>query len=188
MYLGALLAYPFLEILTFVAVAGAIGWSEAILLTIATSFLGYALIRCQRRWQIFGSNDFTARSLENYLFSNLGALALLLPGFISDVFGILVIIPWTRRLLISFFHLVHFDVTKHSSGPFSVFKTYNFGQGTRQNYGAESSSNDYEANYDSYHDEIIDVEPTPGKDDDARKKKDENDSDDAIDVEFTVRD
>lgn len=188
MNIGALLAYPFLEILLFVVVARAIGWDKAFALTFATSFLGFTLLRCQRRWQIFGQNDFTTKSIENFLFANLGAFALLLPGFISDVFGLLVIFPWTRKLLIAFFHLIHFDVSQHTS-PLSVFKTYNFSNGQRRDYDVDPENSEYDPRYDSDYDEIIDVESVDEAEA-ARDRREDgpNDKDDAIDVEFTVRD
>lgn len=187
MYLSALLAYPLLEILVSIYVAKLIGWSNVVMATIATTFLGLALIRMQRRWQIFGRNDFSAKSLENYLFGNLGAFALILPGFLSDFFGLLIVVPWTRRLLLGFLRFIRFDVNKAASGPFSVFKTYSFSRGFQQSYDPRSP-NGYGANYD----EIVDVESYGSNDaDDSGNSnvslRDDEGDDDAIDVEFTVR-
>ena len=167
------LAYPIAEIALFILVGRLAGsWDWVVLPTLATSFLGYALLRAQRRWQVFGQNNFTQNSIENYLFGNLGAFALLLPGFISDLFGLIVIVPWTRRLLLAALKLIRFDVYEKSQGPFSVFRTYSF----------NSNRNFSDQGGEFYDDNTIDVE--------ARNADSEDQSppDDAIDVEFTVRD
>ncbi|MBP5622639.1 MAG: FxsA family protein [Thermoguttaceae bacterium] len=169
------LAYPIAEIALFVLVGRLSGsWEWVVLPTAATSFLGYALLRGQRRWQVFGQNNFTQNSIENYLFGNLGAFALLLPGFISDLFGLIVIVPWTRRLLLAAFKLVRFDVYQKAQGPFSVFRTYSF------NSNRNFSDQDDDEFFDD--DNTIDVEARNADSDDQSQ------SDDAIEVEFTVRD
>lgn len=182
MYLGALLAYPLVEIFLFILVARLVGWSNAFLLTVATSFLGYALIRAQRRWQIFGQNNFTAKSIENYLFCNLGAFALLIPGFLSDIFGLFVVIPWTRRLLLWILHIIRFDVSKRTNGPFSVFKTYSFGNDFRRQNDVPTG-NIYDAEFEEI--KINEHNQSPQT---VVKNPEDDKRDDIIDVEFTVRD
>lgn len=174
MYL-LLLAYPIAEIALFILIGKlAQSWEWVVLPTIATSLLGYALLRGQRRWQIFGKNDFTPRSIENYLFGNLGAFALLMPGFISDLLGLILVIPWTRRLLLSMLKALHFDIKAKAHGPFSVFRTYSFSS-TRQYYPEENGQN-----YD--YSDTIDVDAhNPSSDDPSQS------DDNAIDVEYIVR-
>ena len=192
MGLGVFLAYPLIEIFIFILVAKLTSWKTVLLLTLATSFLGYVLLRCQRRWQIFGRNDFSSRSIENYLFANLGSFALLMPGFLSDVFGLLVIVPWTRRLLLAFFRVVNLDVNKAATGPFSVFRTYSFGGRGPQGFDARSANgypggraDDYSSEYPDG-DDVVDVESYDAGESRAQRNDDGGD-DDAIDVEYTVR-
>ncbi len=150
-------------------------WEWVVEPTVATSLLGYVLLRCQRRWQIFGRNNFTPRSIENYLFGNLGAFALILPGFLSDIFGLIIIIPHTRRILLAAFKMARFDLYERAKGSFSVFRTYSFH--SDRHYPNQSASF-----YDDDTDDTIDVV--------ARDVNSEEQSQarDAIDVEFTVRD
>lgn len=168
MYILALLAYPFFEVYLFILACRSMGWENTVLLTLATSFVGLMLLRVQRSRQIFDRNNFTPDSIENYLFTNLGLFALILPGFISDLFGITVIFPPSRHALLKILRWLHFDLYGRSTGPFSVFRTYSFGS-ERPTPRDSDESSDYATSYETANDA-----------DDI--------SDDAIDVEFTVRD
>ena len=172
-----LLLYPFLEVALFIQACRLMGWL-AIWLTIATSLLGLFLLRVQRRYPNFGRRDFSSRSIENYLFFNLGAFALLLPGFLTDIFGIIILIPLTRRLVLKLLRFLRIDFYRHSLGPFSVFKTYTFGTTHHS-----SPPKGYEPDIDSS--EVVDVESHEI----SPESKDESQIDlkeDVIEVDFTV--
>ena len=169
MFFWAFIVYPILEIATFILVARATSWSTAVLITIATSAIGYFILHFQRSGGLFASRELSQRTLKNYLFSNLGALALLWPGFISDFFGVVLLVPPLRRGLAAILKLFKFDLNKNASGVFSVFNAYRFGDD-----GAFTPRYEQDDDADAG-DEPIDVEPYDGNDDEP------------IDVEFTVK-
>jgi len=179
MIFTGLLLYPLIEIVVFLLVAKATSWSAVVWLTLATSCLGVALFR-RRRFGI-GSSDFTARSLENYLFGNLGAFALIMPGFVSDVFGIILIVPPLRRALLSFVRFCGYDSSKSADGNFSFLRAFSF----RDDMQSAYYSNRYENDEDP-----IDVESYDPRESSAKtpsKKEASPDDSDVIDVDFVVR-
>ena len=104
-----LIAVPALEIFVFIKVGGFFGALNTILLIITTAVVGIYFAKLE------GLN--TIRSgLEN-VYKNkppiyeilsgasiaFAALLLILPGFITDGIGFLLLIPFTRRLLINYF-------------------------------------------------------------------------------------
>ena len=104
-----LIAVPALEIFVFIKVGGFFGALNTILLIITTAIVGIYFAKLE------GLN--TIRSgLEN-VYKNkppiyeilsgasiaFAALLLILPGFITDGIGFLLLIPFTRRLLINYF-------------------------------------------------------------------------------------
>jgi UPF0716 protein FxsA len=101
---AALVLIPIVEIAVLIAVGKVIGVGLTLVLMLATSALGAALLRHQgsRAWQAFRS-DLEAgrppgRSATDGLLVLFGGVFMLVPGFISDVIGVLLIAPPTRRL------------------------------------------------------------------------------------------
>lgn len=104
-----LLFLPLAEIVVFVAVALAIGFWAAVLLTIATSVLGALLLRSagqahvrRFRGSLADGVEFTADAAGRGLFMVLAGVLLLIPGFITDVLGLLILLPQTRRTIGAF--------------------------------------------------------------------------------------
>lgn len=103
---AAILAWPFLEIAAFVAVGREIGIFGTLALTIATSAVGAVLLRFQgvaslmrvRREMAHGGEPM--RAIGHTALIALGGVLLLLPGFVSDIFGLLLFIPAVRTALI----------------------------------------------------------------------------------------
>lgn len=100
-------SWPIAEIAIFVKVGNAIGWASAILLTIATGVAGAYLMRVQGFTvmnRILQSADRgeppVAPVLDGIGIFTAGML-LLLPGFLTDLLGILLFIPPLRRWLIA---------------------------------------------------------------------------------------
>ena len=98
--------YPLLELAVLIKVGSAIGVLPTLLLIIATAVLGGLLLRVAGVATAWRAQERLARGelpeqemLEGLLIAVGGGL-LLLPGFISDVFGLLCLIPFTRRLMI----------------------------------------------------------------------------------------
>jgi UPF0716 protein FxsA len=101
-----LLMLPFVEIAVFVAVALKLGVLAALALTILTSLAGMAIVRNAGQGEIarvrdaFG--DRTIRRLElsgTGVLTVLGGFLLVIPGFVTDVLGALLLFPPTRHLL-----------------------------------------------------------------------------------------
>lgn len=105
-FLLLFLLFPLLELTLLIKVGGAIGVLPTLLLVIATAVLGSVLLRVAGIATAWRAREKLARGelpeqevLEGLLIAVGGGL-LLLPGFISDVFGVLCLIPFTRRLLV----------------------------------------------------------------------------------------
>src|SRR5262249_21382231 len=93
----ALLISAIIEVVAFVLVADAIGWGYAILLAVATSIVGAMLLRREgtRAWTRF--RDVTAAGekpgphLTKSVVGLLGAFLLMIPGFVTDAIGVLLL-------------------------------------------------------------------------------------------------
>ncbi|MEV4705108.1 FxsA family protein [Actinoplanes sp. NPDC049316] len=100
----ALLLLAAAEIAVFAAVAHAIGAGWAVLLIAASSVAGLALLRREgiRGWRAFRAAAEAGRppgaQVSNSLIGLLGALLLAMPGFITAVTGLALIIPPGRYL------------------------------------------------------------------------------------------
>jgi|SRR5690606_35583653 len=100
------LLFPLIELAVIIKVGSAIGVLPVLLLIIATGVLGVVLLRVAGVATAWRARERLARGelpeqemLEGLLIAVGGGL-LLLPGFISDVFGLLCMLPFTRRLLV----------------------------------------------------------------------------------------
>ncbi|HXE99937.1 MAG TPA: FxsA family protein [Solirubrobacterales bacterium] len=95
---------PIAELYVIIKVGEAIGVLPTIALLIADSFLGAALLRSQGRaaWRRFNdalaSGRVPAREVFDGTMIILGGAFLLTPGFITDVIGLVLLIPPTRAL------------------------------------------------------------------------------------------
>ena len=105
-FLFLLLLFPVIELAVLIQVGSAIGVLPTLLLVIGTAILGSVLLRVAGLATAWRARERLARGelpeqemLEGLLIAVGGGL-LLLPGFISDVFGALCLIPFTRRLLV----------------------------------------------------------------------------------------
>jgi UPF0716 protein FxsA len=100
-----LLLWPLLEIGLFVVVGGAIGLWPTLAVVLGTGILGVALIRWQgmgvlRDLQQNGAVDPISPIAHGALIL-LGGFLLILPGFFTDVLGLMLMIPLVRRGLIA---------------------------------------------------------------------------------------
>jgi UPF0716 protein FxsA len=95
---------PIAELYVIIKVGEAIGVLPTIALLIADSFIGVALARSQGRlaWmrfnQALAEGRVPAREVFDGAMVILGGALLLTPGFITDIVGILCLIPPTRAL------------------------------------------------------------------------------------------
>ena len=97
---------PFVEIYTLIVVGNYIGAFNAILLIILTGIIGLYLLRNQGIRSLINlrSNpkgfDPTADNILKTLFTPIGGFLILIPGFITDFLGLLILLPLTRIFLI----------------------------------------------------------------------------------------
>lgn len=104
-FLLLLLLFPVLELYVFFRVGLAIGFFPALLLIIAGSALGVLVLRVAglatalRARESLRSGQLPAEDMLNGAMIAAGGLLLLLPGFISDLVGVLLLLPPTRNLL-----------------------------------------------------------------------------------------
>jgi UPF0716 protein FxsA len=101
-----LLMLPFVEIAVFVAVALKLGFLAALALMILTSLAGMAVIRNAGHGDVarvrtaFGERTISRLELDGRGFLTvLGGFLLALPGFVTDVFGLLLLLPLTQNLI-----------------------------------------------------------------------------------------
>lgn len=106
-FLFLFLLFPIIELAVLIQVGGAIGVLPTLLLVVGSAVLGSVLLRVAGVATAWRARERLARGelpeqemLEGLLIAVGGGL-LLLPGFISDFFGIFCLIPFTRRLLVN---------------------------------------------------------------------------------------
>ncbi|WP_339511269.1 FxsA family protein [Pseudomonas sp. RL_15y_Pfl2_60] len=105
-FLFLFLLFPLIELAVLIKVGGAIGAIPTILLVVGSAVLGSILLRVAGIATAFRARERLARGelpeqevLEGLMIAVGGGL-LLLPGFISDIFGLLCLIPFTRRIFV----------------------------------------------------------------------------------------
>ena len=96
-----LIALPILEITLFVVIGGAIGVLATLAVILGTFFLGVAVLRSQQR----PKPRMTSRKdalvfVAHQLLVFLAAVCLILPGFFTDMIGLLLLIRPVRSLII----------------------------------------------------------------------------------------
>lgn len=95
---------PIAELYVIIKVGGAIGILPTLAILIADALLGSMLLRQQGRsaWRRFNAaiaeGRFPGREVADGVMIAVGGTLLLTPGFITDVFGLLLLIPPTRAL------------------------------------------------------------------------------------------
>ncbi|MER7417024.1 FxsA family protein [Micromonospora peucetia] len=100
----ALLAAVLLELVVFVAVGRAIGFGSTLLVVFAVSLLGLVLLRREgmRAWRGFRDSAQAGRppgrQVTDGLVGLFGALLLAMPGLLSGLVGVLLLVPPVRRL------------------------------------------------------------------------------------------
>jgi UPF0716 protein FxsA len=102
--LALFIVVPIVELYVIVQIGQAIGILPTLALLVLDGFLGMALLRSQggRAWQRFNlalaEGRVPAREVFDGAMVILGGALLLTPGFVTDVFGLILLIPPTRDL------------------------------------------------------------------------------------------
>jgi UPF0716 protein FxsA len=104
MFVLVLIAVPALELFVLIEVAHAIGWLLAVVLLLGTSLVGIQIVRIQGRSTIervslaVSERRAPGRPALDGALGFLGGLLLVLPGFVTDALGALLLLPPTRAL------------------------------------------------------------------------------------------
>ncbi len=105
MFVLVLIGVPILELFVFIEVGRTIGWLPALVLLIATSVLGVQTLRIEGRAAIarvsvaMSERRAPAGAAINSALGFLGAVLLVIPGFLTDTVGALLLFPGTRALM-----------------------------------------------------------------------------------------
>jgi UPF0716 protein FxsA len=96
---------PILELYVIIQIGSAIGVVPTLLLLLADALLGSLLLRHQGRgaWQRFNAalaeRRFPGREVADGLLIAVGGTLLLAPGFLTDIVGLILLIPPTRAIV-----------------------------------------------------------------------------------------
>ncbi|OQX07649.1 MAG: FxsA protein [Thiothrix lacustris] len=102
------LVIPFIELWLLIKVGSAIGALATILLLMLSGFLGMYLLRHQglstlaKFQRDMQAGQRPAKSLLEGMMLLLGGLLFIIPGFFTDIIGLILLLPPTRYLLVKF--------------------------------------------------------------------------------------
>ena len=105
LFLALLILVPLVEISVFIEVGGQIGPLQTIGLTVLTAVVGLYLVRLEglavmvRMRQLMALGEAPILEMFHGFFLFFAGVLLLIPGFVSDVIGGLLLIPMIRNLL-----------------------------------------------------------------------------------------
>ena len=120
--LPTFIVLPILEMYVLIKVGGNLGALNTVLLVLLTALIGVALLRVQGFRTLMnaknklGMAQLPAEEIITGIFLAIGGALLLTPGFITDIFGFLCLVPLTRRILLKVFlnNLRPFEVVNES--------------------------------------------------------------------------
>ena len=120
--LPSFIVLPILEMYVLIKVGGNLGALNTVLLVLLTALIGIALLRVQGFRTLMnaknklGMAQLPAEEMITGIFLAIGGALLLTPGFITDIFGFLCLVPLTRRILLKVFlnNLRPFEVVNES--------------------------------------------------------------------------
>ena len=107
--LPTFIVLPILEMYVLIKVGGNLGALNTVLLVLLTALIGVALLRVQGFRTLMnaknklGMAQLPAEEIITGIFLAIGGALLLTPGFITDIFGFLCLVPFTRRILLKLF-------------------------------------------------------------------------------------
>ena len=108
LFLAALIGIPLIEIMVFIKVGGEIGALNTIAITVITALIGVVLIRIQglsvlmRARASLERQETPVNEIFEGIFLALAGLFLIIPGFVTDTIGFLLLIPPLRRFLAAY--------------------------------------------------------------------------------------
>ena len=121
-----ILLFPFLEISLFFIFLSEIGFLISLIEIFTTFLLGFFLLSLNKK--LFFENGFITFTLSNFdknnieknkrnLFFIFGSIFILIPGYISDFFGLLVMITFVQNIILKtlFYKIKIFDLKKQTT-------------------------------------------------------------------------
>jgi UPF0716 protein FxsA len=100
-----LLAWPAAEIVAFIAVAAAVGFTNALFLILLMSLAGVVVLRHfsgeVARFRTAGGAGVAATLGRSGIAPSVGGILLLIPGFVTSVLGVMILLPICRRWLLA---------------------------------------------------------------------------------------
>jgi UPF0716 family protein affecting phage T7 exclusion len=109
MIILAILLFPIVEILVFIKFVQAYSFLDACLALMTSAFVGLLIMKMQGQviFTKIQSQLIQGKIPDNQTLHNafvlLGGLLIFIPGFVSDILGVLCILPGSRHLLIFYF-------------------------------------------------------------------------------------
>ena len=105
--LGLILLLPVMELVAFVLVASAIGLGKAVLLQVAISLIGVAMLgslvsEAKAKARNGGGGVMSFALDADHGLRGLAGLLFAVPGFLTDALGVLALVPEVRRRLRGF--------------------------------------------------------------------------------------
>ncbi len=104
MFVLVLIGVAVVEVFAFIEVGRAIGWLLAVVLLLGTSVLGARMLFVQGRLAIqrvslaLSEHRAPGHTVIDGALGFLGGMLLLIPGFVTDVLGALLLLPLTQKL------------------------------------------------------------------------------------------
>lgn len=101
-----ILLFPLIELAVMIKVGSVIGVGWTLLLIIAGAFIGAAVLRvagfatAMRARERLSRGELPEQEMLEGLLIAVGGGLLMLPGFISDIIGLVCLLPFTRHLLL----------------------------------------------------------------------------------------
>ena len=98
---------PLIEIIVLIQMGQLVGVQWTIALVVLTAFVGIHMLRQQGRATLNRANwrrlsgEFPAKEMLEGIFLAIGGALLLTPGFITDTFGFMCLLPFTRAWMVS---------------------------------------------------------------------------------------
>ena len=101
----SVLALPLIEIALFIVIGQAIGLLPTLFGIVLTGVIGALVLRWQgvavlSEMQVrLQCGEMPARQMGDAMLIGLAGLLLLLPGYFTDLVGLVLLVPWTRELI-----------------------------------------------------------------------------------------
>ena len=122
-FLLALLLFPIAEIYLLIQIGGTIGFLPTLALLVGAASLGTYLLQTEgwstwaRVQQSFAKGELPADDLVKGAVIVAGGALLLLPGFLSDIAGLLCLFPPTQKLITAYLKANRFGIRTAYRGP-----------------------------------------------------------------------